>query len=97
MGDRALIEVLVSGEYRATLLGWPEITAQGATEQEAVGRLREMVRGRLAQGKIISIDLGVDSKPNPWLEISKRFRDNELLDEVEEAIRQERGEPSERG
>ena len=81
-----LIEMLESGDYRATLLGWPESTAKGATEEEALSRLRESAQSRLANSKIVPLDLGVEITPNPWLQISERFRDNPLLDEVDAAI-----------
>jgi hypothetical protein len=59
--------------------------------------LREAVKQRLARGKIVSLDLGIGSVANPWLEMSERFRDNPLLDEVEQAIRHERDTLSEGG
>jgi hypothetical protein len=98
MTGRAFVEQLASGQYTATLLGWSEMTARGSTEEEAIGRLHEVVERRLAQGKIVALDLDIGAVANPWLEIGERFRGNPLLDEVEQAIRDERGwQPSGRG
>lgn len=86
MTVNVLIEILDSGDYRATLLGWPDSTAKGATEEEALDRLREAAQSRLEKGKIVPLDLSVDVTHNPWLQISERFKDNPLLDDVDAAI-----------
>ena len=86
MSVDVLIETLPSGGYSATLLGWPDTTAQGETEAEALARLRQLAQARLQHGKLVTLDLADDSAENPWLTLAGRFRDNPLLDEVDEAI-----------
>jgi len=81
-----LIEQLPSGEYSATLLGWPDTTAQGGTEEEALARLRQVAQERLQRGKVVTLDLAADEMANPWLDFAAHFRGNPLLDEVDEAI-----------
>jgi predicted RNase H-like HicB family nuclease len=92
MTVNVLIEELDTGGYRATLLGWPDSTAKGATEEEALDRLREAAQARLERAKIVPLDLGVEVTPNPWLQISELFKGNPLLDEVDEAIAAHRRE-----
>lgn len=86
MSVEVLIEQLSSGDYSATLLGWPDTSARGTTEDEAVARLRQLAQERLQRGKIVTLDLASDEDANPWLSFAARFKDNPLLDDVNEAI-----------
>lgn len=86
MSVEALIEPLATGGYSATLLGWPETTAEGATEEEALDHLRRAIQERLQKGKVVTLDLATDAPPNPWLNFAAQFRDNPFLDELDEAI-----------
>lgn len=92
MSVEVLIETLPTGGYSATLLGWPDTSAEGATEEEALIRLRQLARDRLQHGKVVTLDLATDTPPNPWLDFAARFRDNPLLDDLDEAIAADRRE-----
>jgi predicted RNase H-like HicB family nuclease len=81
-----LIERLPDGHYTATLLSWPKYQAQGTSEAEAVARLRASLAARLAQGKLVQLDLPDAEANNPWLELADRLHDNPLLDEVDAAV-----------
>jgi hypothetical protein len=86
MSVEVLIETLPTGGYRATLLGWPDTSAEGATEEEALTRLRQFARDRPQHGKVVTLDLATNTPPNPWLTFAARFRDTPLLDELDDAI-----------
>ena len=86
MTVEVFIEQLPSGGYRATVLGSLGGTAEGATEQQALARLRQLTQDRLTQGKIVVLDLAQPAPTNPWLAMSERFCDDAMLDEVDEAI-----------
>lgn len=81
-----LLDPLAEGGYNATLLGWPEVTAQGTTEEEALNNVRLAVRVRLAQAKIVPIELEEVPADHPWLRLAGMFQDNPLVDEVEAEI-----------
>jgi hypothetical protein len=86
MSVEVLIETLPTGGYSATLLGWPDTSAEGATEEEALNRVRQLARERLQHSKVVTLDLATDTPPNPWLTFAAAFRDNPLLDDLDEAI-----------
>ena len=81
-----LIEHWPEGHFTATLLGWPNFTAQGRTEEEAVALLRQAFTARLAHARIIPLDLNGDGNANPWLQLAGVFRDDPFAAEMEEAI-----------
>jgi predicted RNase H-like HicB family nuclease len=87
-----LIEPRPDGQVQATLLGWPDYAAQGATEAEALARLRELLAARLAHARIVPLELDLSPAEHPWLRLAERFKDNPLLDEVAAAIAADRRE-----
>ena len=70
------------GSYTATVLGWPDCTAQGATREEALTRLRQTLTRRLAQAEIVSMELEHPPPGHSWLKFAGMFKDNPLFDDV---------------
>ena len=67
------------------------LTSEGATADEAVRRLQEMVAARLARGgRVIEIDVPPSS--NPWLRLAGMFKDDPLFEEWQQAIAERRRE-----
>jgi predicted RNase H-like HicB family nuclease len=62
-----LIENELEGGYTASLIGWPDITAQGASEDEALSHLRGLLTAHLAHAKLVPLELPAES---PWLQTS---------------------------
>jgi predicted RNase H-like HicB family nuclease len=81
-----VIEPVTEGGYRAMLPGWPDITAQAATEAAALDRVRQMLQARLAQAKVVPLALETTPETHPWLRLAGIFQDNPLVDEVEAEI-----------
>jgi hypothetical protein len=73
----------------ASLLGWPDMTAQGSTEAEAVGSLRRSFTAHLREAKVIPLELDVD---RPWLQTAGMFKDDPFGDELDAAIAEYRRE-----
>lgn len=45
------------GHYKATVLGWPDCTAEGLTRQEAIQRAHQALAGLLAEAEIVRIEI----------------------------------------
>jgi chaperonin cofactor prefoldin len=86
----ALIENKPDGKYAASLIGWPDITAQGETEDEALAKLRQSLARQLKRARIVPLELDTSQSDNPWLQIGDLFKDNPLLDEVTQSIEEYR-------
>jgi hypothetical protein len=86
MNIPVLIEPIANSGFRATG-GLPfEITAEGATRDEALGRLRAEIDRRMAQGAIVvPLDL-TPAEEHPWVQGAGMFRDNPLFDAWQQAI-----------
>ena len=78
-----LIEHKPEGKVTASLVGWPDITAQGVTEVEAVAALRRSFAAHLGNAKVIPIDLTVEQ---PWLQTAGMFKDDPFADELDAVI-----------
>ena len=86
MTVNVLVETEPDGRVRATLLGWPDTAVLGATEAEALARLRQLLATRLAHARIVPLAVDLGAPAHPWLQLAERFRDNPLLDEVTTSI-----------
>ena len=82
MTVNVLIETEADGQVRATLLGWPDISAHGSTERDAIAQLRQLLAARLSQARIVPLDIDLAELAHPWLALADRLRANPLLDEV---------------
>jgi hypothetical protein len=68
-----------------SLIGWPDITAQGGMEAEAVSALRRSFSARLRDAKVIPLEL---DRERPWLQTAAMFEDE--LDALIAEYRRER-------
>ena len=87
-----LIEHTPEGKVTASLIGWPDVTAQGSTEAEAMNSLRRSFTAHLGEAKVIPLELDVE---RPWLQTAGIVKDDPFADEFDAAIaayRQERDE-----
>lgn len=84
-----LIENKPEGKVTASLIGWPDITAQGGTEAEAVSALRRSFSTHLRDAKVIPIDLAIE---RPWLQTAGVFMDDPFSDELNAVIAEYRRE-----
>ena len=86
MNIPVLIEPIANNGFRATG-GLPfEITVEGATRDEALGRLRAEIDRRMASGAtVVPLEI-TPAEDHPWIQGAGMFRDNASFDEWQEAI-----------
>jgi hypothetical protein len=82
-----LIQSQPGGLYRATVLGWPELSVTGDSEQTVIERIWQAIRERLEQGKLVRIE--VDGKvtsmttlEHPWLRFLGMWKDDPTFDDL---------------
>ncbi|RRR71956.1 MAG: type II toxin-antitoxin system HicB family antitoxin [Candidatus Viridilinea halotolerans] len=75
-----LIERKSEGQITASLVGWPEITAQGSTEADAVLALRRSFAAHLGEAKVIPLEL---EGAHPWLQTAGMFKDDPFANEFD--------------
>jgi hypothetical protein len=86
MTHPVFIEKDQGDSVKATVIGWPGLSVSAATRQEALARLRELLRDRLTDGEIVQLDVEPPGAEHPWLESAGIFENNPLFDEVLEEI-----------
>ncbi len=92
MNIPVLIEPIANNGFRATG-GLPfAITVEGATRDEALGRLRAEIHRRMASGAIVVPLEITPTDENPWVQGAGMFRDDPQFDEWQEAISEYRRE-----
>jgi predicted RNase H-like HicB family nuclease len=86
------------GHYTARALSIPEVTGQGATEEEAIEHVKQSLATWLSSHKVVRVQVSAPGKTgNPWLDYFGYAKDDphfqEYLDEIkrarEEADRQQ--------
>ncbi len=87
-----LIEPTESGNYAATILGLSDCKAEGATKEEALTKLNQVVNERLQKAEIVSLEIDNPKAEHPWMKFAGRFKDDPQFDEMLEYIEQYRRE-----
>lgn len=86
MTYQVVLEQPAQGSYTATVLGWTDCSAEGASRQEALTRIRDVFTARLAQVEILPLEIEPPKDEHPWLKFAGMFKDNPLFDEVLQEI-----------
>lgn len=68
MTYNVLIQHRSENTYQATVLGWPDLIVTGGSEQEALEAIRHALRERLAQSKIVQIEIDEPASGTAFLE-----------------------------
>jgi predicted RNase H-like HicB family nuclease len=61
------------------------VTAEGATRDDALQKLREIIEGKIAAGAEI-VTLDVPFPEHPWLPFAGMFRDDTLVEEWKQTL-----------
>jgi hypothetical protein len=84
-----LVEPVESGGFRARS-GEPfGLSTEGATADEAIQKLQDLVAARIAAGGRV-VRIRVPDSENPWLRGAGMFKDDPLFDEWQQAIAERR-------
>ncbi|MEP7339523.1 MAG: type II toxin-antitoxin system HicB family antitoxin [Acidobacteriota bacterium] len=67
--------------FIASVIGMPDCLAEGRTEEEAIEKAKAFLSSRLAQGKIVTIDVGPQAEENPALKYAGIFKDDPTFDQ----------------
>lgn len=84
-----LIEPIVGNGYRARGAEPFALSADGATREEALAKLREQLRKRMEAGAAI-VALEVEPEPHPLAKFAGMFKDDPDFKEVVEIIAENR-------
>jgi hypothetical protein len=89
-----LIEPVPANGYRARCGEPLPLTAEGATPEEALQKLRELVQSRLTGGARL-VTLEVPDGDNPWRQYAGMFKDDPLFEEVLQIMAEQRRQADE--
>lgn len=89
-----LVETTEDGKAIATVLELPSVHAIADTQQEAIDRTQKLLSERLAQAKIVSIQIesDVSKAKHPVLEMAGIFKDDPDFEDVQRYIQEYRDE-----
>lgn len=82
-----IFDVLVLKEsengYLARPILWPDSVAKGATQQEALDRVRLLIRDLLSRSQLmqVEVDIPEQDEENPWLTKAGMFADDPSWDD----------------
>jgi hypothetical protein len=92
MDVSVILEQVKDNGYRATAFAPVSLVAEGATRDEAVDRIRDMLREKLSGAEVIQVDVPVATSANPWLAVAGSWRNHPDVDQVTENIEEYRRE-----
>ncbi len=88
-----VIETENEGSVRATVWGSLDCQAEGATREEALAKVRQLLIERLSKAEIFKMEIELPKPEHPWKKFAGMFKDDPYFDEVLadiEAFRRER-------
>jgi hypothetical protein len=91
MQINVLVEPMNGKGFRASGSAPFDIVAEGATRDEALAQLREKVQARMSGGAEV-VTLDVDMTKHPIMKYAGIFKDNPLLEEWKQAMKEYRDE-----
>lgn len=87
------VENGAANHYTATVIGWPNCVAEGATREETITRVKRRFTERLEQVEIVPIEIESTlaeptghSDEHSWARFAGMYEDNPLFEEVLDAI-----------
>ncbi len=80
-----LIEAVAGNGYRARVGEPLAVSAEGATADEALRKLHELINRQLAQGaRLVPLDVATEEKP--WMRFAGMFKDDPYFEDWQKAI-----------
>ena len=84
MQYQVFVQSRADGLFSATVVGVPDCTAEGMTQEEALTKATAVLRARLAKGRLFTIEVeeaSAKKTANPWLEIHGSLRNDPTFDD----------------
>lgn len=81
MTYNAIVEARGTSGFAATVLGWPDCTAKGATKAEALAQLRRAIVERLKGIEIVPLEVELPEAGHPLARLVGMFREDPLYDQ----------------
>lgn len=85
-----LIENQQDGRVSATVLGLPDIKSSGATKEEALEKLIQLLQER--KPEIVTLEIEPPQSEHPWMKFAGMFKDDPQFDEILAYIEADRRE-----
>jgi hypothetical protein len=85
-----LLEPLDSRGYRATSLVPTRLVAEGASREEALAQLRQLVQSQFAQGELVHLEVPMPGESHPWKSLAGIWKDHPDVDEFVQNMREYR-------
>ncbi len=92
MTYNAIIEDRESEGFTASIQGWPDFKAAGATREEVLSKLRQILKQRLSRVEVVPLEVDAPEDVHPWKKFAGMYQDDPLFDQVEEDIKNYRRE-----
>lgn len=86
-----LIEPEKDGGFSAAVIGLPNCRATGATKEEALTRLGQLLTARLQEAEIVSLEIE-PSTEHPWMKFAGKYKDDPQFEQMLEYIEANRRE-----
>ncbi len=91
-----LIEPVAGNGYRSRGGEPYALSAEGATRDEVLAKLRAQLEARMRGGaEAVSLEVAGPAAGNPWVEFAGMFKDDPLFDDWQKAIAEYRREVEE--
>ena len=86
-----LLEPAAGQKYRTSCGSPLSMEAEGASREEALGKLRELIEHKIRSGvEILTLELEVDTVEHPWRRFAGTLKDDPLFEEWVHAMAQYR-------
>lgn len=75
--------------FVTSILGMPNLTVEGATEEEAISNVKSALEAQLAKGKFISIEVNSETESNeaiPQMKYAGIFENDPTFDDFMEKL-----------
>lgn len=88
MNVSVMLEQVGDSGYRATVFAPAPLVAEAASREQAVERIRQMIRERLSQVELIQVEVpGLAEPSDPWIALAGTWRGHPDALELEQHLR----------
>lgn len=88
-----ILQQTPDGRSIATVLEFPEYCVEAPTDDEAIAQLQTLVTDRLANTKIVPLEISLptlETENNPWVKYAGVFKDDPYFAKIMAAMQAER-------